>query len=651
MEQKSIYSFIQEILETMPAIPYEFQNSSVNGFKEADYLLKDRFDIDLPDFLGHKSEFEILKYSEKEDLSKKLIDLIMLYILDSQREEEIRDFLYRNPLYTFMDVFQNKFRSYMNFEDFDRKSVYNMGLSLAMNSIDYELTALGILILGFYNNDFSKKVIRVLGLHSMFTSYAIEAYRNFPNCNDLIFDLVKNTVVYGKALALASFSPISIEEMDWTIMHGGTDIYLSELCSALILQKPEVRDSLCDYVSEEKYISSVSELFAYVLNKSSFSDLDWTNRCFEDYLKAVSEKEDFMTLASFIAIEQNLSKRHECNPEDSSVCGWNFRHIFILSKQIKSLIDSKNWKNTVLSALREDSVSPNTMIEVLKRLNIKPDFEEIEKLLSEDSFNANVADFIFNLHPDKYLRDGLEYTKEELSNPFSHLLISSDKGLLFTAEHQENVWIISLLDAMNRMNINDEYFFLECLESKSVEVRLSALKCLRDFSKGWSNEVMRKLELLVHYDSSSIVRREMKKLIAIGKSVSKIRRYVDTSEYAAVPSSDDVNMFQTYIVGTLYHDISEAEREIKKGTVLYLVEQESKTKVLIAVTTQAGYVIGYIPEEDSDMIIPLIESGNVVYGIFEGESITDPEPTISVMINKKVYREQGIIPFSFNRLH
>ncbi|MDO5708147.1 MAG: hypothetical protein Q4P31_05900 [Andreesenia angusta] len=650
MDQKSIYFFIHEVLETVPGIPYEFQNTSVNGYLEANYLLKDRFDINLSDFIGDKINIEILKHHIKEDLSKKLIDLIMLYDLKKDKNNDIREFLYKNPLYTFMDTFQTKFESYLNSNSLDRNYIYEIALDMSMNSIDYELTALGIILLGYFDNDFSRKIIETLGYHSMFTAYAVDAYKNFKDYNDLLLNLCKHTLAYGKAIALINFNPIKNEDMNWIIKNGGKDIHFSELCSTIILQKPEVNSLLQNYVEDENYLDSISHLLANGLNRTDFMEYSWTDSCFEKYIDSVSKTFSFMVLASYVAIEKNLNGRADLNPNESVVSGWTFGKKFILSKKVKLQIDSYDWKNIVYKELENKENSPELIISVLKRLDLTPNFESLLSLMNENKFNSSIADFIFSDHPKLYLRDGLEYTKKELLNPFGDLMGKSETKLIFSSDYLENNWLVLLLKSMADLNINDELFFLDCLSSKSIQVRLASLKCLENFAKGWSNAVLNKLESMVRYDSSSFVRREMQNLINIGKSTTKLNKVLDVSEIELDITEDDKEVFEVSIVGTFYHDLTNIYDEVKKGTLLYLIKKNNHGEININVTTESGYVIGYIAYEDMDIILPLIDAGNTIYGVFNNDDLSSERLDMTIMMNTKTYEEKGIIPFSINRL-
>lgn len=652
MEKKSIYYFIQNVLKSVPGTPYSFQNSLVNGFNDVSYLGLNRFDLNISGYTGGVSDDIQINYKDKELHSKNLLDLIQLTIDDPDYYNSLLDFLYKTRLYSYMDVFMPRVRNYIESDEIDSESLYNLGLNFAMESHDYELVSLGILILGFFENDFSSKILKVLGYHSIFTSYVIEAYRYFRNTNDLVFDLAKNTLSFGKIISLLNLSPITIEQMDWLIEEGGKDENFPEICSAVVLSKPELNDYLTDYVDDEQYIGSISHLFAYGVSNDYFENGEWTKYAFEIYCKMAKEKSDFITLMAFISIENNLRKKIDINPEISLVDGWDFGRNFLMSRMCNDVIKNKSWEKTVMNALVKAEYSPELIVRALEKLNMLPEFKDFKAVLDEYRFHPKIGEFLLKKNPSIYTRDALNYTKSELENIFSEYMPDPFGRISFSSDEFENNWILHLLNAMRHMNINDENFFLNCLKSKKASIRIAAAKCLGNFVKGWSNEVMPILEDLIRKDSDGQVRRELHSLITSGKSAVKMNKTVDVSNININVSENDIPIFEACIVGTFYHDLTEAFEQVKKGSILYLVKISQKSNHIdIAVTTENGYVIGYIPNEDTDLILPLLDSGNLIYGVFSSKNLDDKCPNITILMNEETYRNKGVIPMSFNRLN
>lgn len=652
MDKKSIYYFIQNVLKSVPGTPYSFQNSLVNGYNDVSYLGLNRFDLNISGYTGVVSENIQINYKEKELNSKNLLDLIQLTIDDPNYKNGLVDFLYKTRLYSYMDIFMPRVKSYLDAEEIDSDALYSLGLNFAMESHDYELVSLGILILGFFENDFSSKILKVLGYHSIFTSYTIEAYKYFEDTNELIFDLAKNTLSFGKIISLLNLSPITIEQMDWLIEEGGKDKNFPEICSAIVLSKPELNDYFTDYVDDEQYLDSISHLFAHGITNDYFENSEWTKYAFEIYCKMAKDRSDFVTLMSFISIENNLRKKIDINPEISLVDGWDFGKNFLLSRICNDLIKSRNWSKTVLDALEKVEYSPELIIRALEKLNMLPDFSEFKNILEEHRFHPKIGAFLMKKNASVYIRDVLNYTKSELKNIFAEYLPDPLGRISFSSDEFENNWILLLLDAMRHMNINDENFFLNCLKAKKPSIRIAAAKCLENFVKGWSNEVMPILEDLIRKDPDGQVRRELHSLITKGNCTVKMHKTVDVSDIKINVSENDIPIFEACIVGTFHHDLTEAFDQVKKGSVLYLTKIKQKSNhVDIAVTTENGYVIGYIPNEDTDLIFPLLDSGNLIYAVFSSENLDDKCPNITILMNEEMYKAKGVIPMSFNRLN
>lgn len=376
MRVKSIYNLLKELVETMPQLPYSFQDNLSSGSKECIYILKDRYDIDISSLENSSSNIYILSFDKKEYLSKKLIDLIFEALESKKLNYDIFRFLSENNLYEFMDVFQNKLDVYLNEKQLFEKKLYNFSLDLTLNSTEYELVSLGIILLGFFENDFSKKIIRFLGLHSIFTAYSIQAYKKFKNYNELVYDFAKNTTSFGKIISIISFNPINEQQLIFILSDSIKDKYFSSIISYIILKKPEVQSFLLSECNLKKLsINSIAYIISHGLEYLDDYDIDNLNKFFEIYLKELSFNDDLMVLSSIIIIEKMLKEKSEYGLNESYVDGNKFKNKFLLLESIKIMINDYNWKTVIDNNIVNPLIySPKVWVNILNRLNITPDF-------------------------------------------------------------------------------------------------------------------------------------------------------------------------------------------------------------------------------------------------------------------------------------
>ena len=75
----------------------------------------------------------------------------------------------------------------------DKDRLYSFAIRLATESEFEDEVKLGMLVLGFFENDLVRKIIKTLGYHSELTIYAVEASQNFHDYNEFLYNLAQNT--------------------------------------------------------------------------------------------------------------------------------------------------------------------------------------------------------------------------------------------------------------------------------------------------------------------------------------------------------------------------------------------------------------------------------------------------------------------------
>src|SRR5699024_7048532 len=120
-----------------------------------------------------------------------------------------------------------------------------LGMRLVKTSISPEEVKLGIMILGFYPNDLTMKVLRTLGFHSDYTVYAAESIRQSSiKENQFLFELLQNTDGYGRLAALCLVKAVSDEQKEWIINHAIKSDFLPSIYVNVAIQKADIRHYL-----------------------------------------------------------------------------------------------------------------------------------------------------------------------------------------------------------------------------------------------------------------------------------------------------------------------------------------------------------------------------------------------------------------------
>ena len=87
------------------------------------------------------------------------------------------------------------------------------------------------------------------------------------------------------------------------------------------------------------------------------------------------------------------------------------------------------------------------------------------------------------------------------------------------------------------------------------------------------------------------------------------------------------------------------EGQVETGDILYLVrEPENKyDPKAIMVTTEDGYVLGYVSKADNKMPASLLDDGEKLYAVLLSDNLEQGKPEIKIMLSKKPQQVGKII--------
>ncbi len=103
------------------------------------------------------------------------------------------------------------------------------------------------------------------------------------------------------------------------------------------------------------------------------------------------------------------------------------------------------------------------------------------------------------------------------------------------------------------------------------------------------------------------------------EDIKKEIRYVDIKKQIVKPHVKDVYLFSTYVAGLFYRDMSVVHNHLDEGDILYLKREPENQydKNAIMVTTEDGYVLGYIPKKENSLSQRLLDAGKYLYAIVD----------------------------------
>lgn len=642
MGKSSIYNQIVSAFKEHTQLPYIFQDIQIAGKTDVIYSI-------LHDEIGHK---------EKKLYTLELMVRLEETMKKSYVDDELRDWLSDIPPIIYYSTINRRLRLLLSEGEMDGELLYPIGLQLATGGHTVGEVKLGILILGYFQNDLSRQIIRTLGLHSDFTIFAIAASDNFKDHNSFIFDLAKNTCGYGKLACLAFLEPITKEQKNWVFKEGGVNPVAKDLSAVICLGKEDMVAYYNDLSANSDNFSYISNLLAYGGLKGIIRNYPGSLSMTKEYIGIAADNiNSFIDLAAITTIYIDLeSSWGDFIEYEENADGWTYEENNALKDECRRILNGVKSEDLVFEELDDPMESTELILTVIDRLGYIPIFRDLVPLLERDLFDLDIMEFTLIDHPKDYVGVILEYLEMVLPDEIftGPQNIEEDQ---ITPEYKPDIWLVYLLKAMIKYGEYKEQFldveFIEkdflqkCLKCRFPDVRIEAIKAFQLKRDLWGSEVDGILEEALKIEPMGKIKKRLYRFL--GKSSEeepKECRYVQIKDIEIKPSPRDIKIMDSEIAGSFYRDMNIVKGEVEKGDMLYLIREPDNKydEKAILVTAEDGYVLGYIPKKDNPYLSPKLDSGEELYAILY-DDIGRGRPSISIMLSRPGEKEGYIIPF------
>ncbi len=636
MAEEAIYKFINRMSIKYPGLPYSFQDPYTAGRSDVLYVLwEDKLSISL-----------------KEKLAMELMEHILICIEKNNATKELAQILYKKPIFLYLEALSKRIDLYLAEELVDEKQLYSFGIKLATQSKLTEQVKLGMIILGFFENDFVRQILKTLGFHSAFTLYALEASKNFVRQNQFVYELAQNTCGYGKLVSLYILEPVRANQRKWMFEQGAINQIAPNLSAIMCIEKPDMAAFYRSLSLTEETFYNLSYLLAYASEDINIKEFSQSLMMVEKYIKVADKyAKSFIDLAAIVMIKKSMVPHWEQQDMDiKKENGWSSNKENLIRNACDDIIKQPKWENVVLCELSMPKEHTSLIISVLEILEIVPHFKEFAPLLQRDLFDMDILKYVLIEYPEYYLTDIFDYLQHVLPE---EVLREDPQEILednITPENKPDIWLVYLLKAMRRGKFNKEGFFIRCLTCRFPDVRIEAIQALRVFKLQWSENVLPALEHAYRIEPVKNIRKRLLRLMGRKNyGQKKEQRYVDVSEIKVTPSPFDICLISTNIAGTFFRDLMVVEGQLEVGDILYLMrEPENKyDEKAILVTTEDGYVLGYVPRTDNTMLSSMMDAGEKLYGVLASDNLDKGKPDIQIMLSKTPKQKGKVIRFPY----
>ena len=635
----SAYQFICDSLAKMPGTPYAFQDALHAGKDDVAYTL---FQNDMPG--GMQDKF-----------SKVCCDLLVEAVAQQKVTEGLSNALGAIPLFTYAKAFLRRIKSYSDEGLIGRDQLYHFALMLARECAGINEVKLGIYILSHFPNDIVKAIFRTLGLHSEFTMPVILSIESWPNANRFTFDLAQNTTGYGRLAAALKCDPISADMQRWQFFDALKTPVCREILAANCLSSVDMESFFTTLEICEVSFHALSRLFAYAFLDTDAKEFALSRMLVDKYMIGAKKyMKEFIDLAALVMIDNSMTPFWKQSGVDiQKDNGWSSDHENKVRDQCAEYQHSEKFRwNRLIAEMDEPTESNAVIVKVLTSYAFDysfplPTFDAFAHMLDKDPFDMNIAKFVLVEHPEKYAADIAErilsvVPSEVLENPE---VLDKDE---LTPEYRPDVWLIYLLKARKTVKFECEQLCLSCLSARFQDLRIEAITALRLIRAQWTNAVIPTLKRACETEPDPKIAKRIKRLLGIKTDNKKEQRYVDIGDVSVSSSVADKPILETEIAGTFFRDMDVVTGVLEGGDTLFL-KREPDNKYdsnAILVTTEDGYVLGYIPKAENPPLAQLMDAGEKLYAILDVDpACYEGKPPITVYISRTLSTQGNVIQF------
>lgn len=575
----------------------------------------------------------------------------ILQAVQEPGDEDLSSRLSQVPLYSYFVKLRSRIKLLLQEGLVEKGKLYLLGLRLTSQREKSEEVKLGILILGFFENNEVKHLFADLGRLGRFTLYVLEAAKDFHNFNSFVFELAKHTSGYGKIAALSVLQPITEEMKEWVLYQGAENKTIPNMAAIISLEKADMVRYFIELPLNAGNFSAVSTLLANALEASNIKSFYIGLPLTQKYLdKAPALAKNFIDFSAILAIYHSINGAVKApdpseNPERNT--GWTSE----IEKKIESvcynLLHQGKWKSIVGNALTEAVQPANQILSALRELQMVPPFEAFLPMLQKHPFNFELFHFLIYDNMFSYTDEAFRYTKAIWPDEvFGGALDLTQENL--NPSFEPDFCLCFLLKAMYYFGINSERFYLLGLSCRLPDCRKEAIRCLRSFRTLWSPAVIPALEAACEIEPTKKIRKSLLRLLGKKEEHSpKEQRYADLPDPRPEPENGDVCLFETRVAGAFYRDLLAVEGVLEANDLLYLVREpeNSYDSNAILVTTDDGYILGYIPKVVNPMPAALMDSGKQLYALLNEVDLHRSQLDISVILKESADSSDYIDPF------
>lgn len=619
--KKSIYYKLKEFHDRKLGVLYSYQDFETAGSREFNIIT---------------NKTRPLKAYERNRLANELIKILLKNKFSDKTLSNINEYITLNPIINYYQSFIKIFEASVEFNQDNNSKITSLVKKMITESNSSEQIKLGLILAPICKLENIEEILEIFSIHNDYIFYVIKAYEYMGKCNNTIFELAKKSREYGKVFCVMSLSPINYEIKKWMIEEGTiNNVGIHELISHSMLSI-----DLLDYLENNDFNGEEVEIFAKSFSMM-FSDYgldeikDGVKVC--DKLVKIIDKVDggiyslYAVISIVYSIEAILSDDYKIERS---------RSLYKFNTQVKDIIENckkifkkEIWHEIIKNQISNIEIESSVLISCSEKTNYQLRKKEFEIILKRDFTNPLLYKYAFSIGNKSIKKCTLNLGLKKL--PMNKILSGQDEVKIDNLNYEDiaQICFFIIIKYAKYDDFQDKYkeINLESLRSPLIETRIQAAINLQRFRGEFDSFEEELIHDAINADMVEGVRRTLNSLLI--KKNNKKKKYIEIKDNMHIDEHvKDIYLYNVYVAGTNYVDISEVYNKLMEGNMLYLKREPNNAydSNAVLISTVDGYIIGYVPKESNFILKNLIDNGKYIYGKIK--EISDDYQNINIDI-------------------
>lgn len=472
-----------------------------------------------------------------------------------------------------------------------------------------------------------KDVVEAFIKDGEFIFYLFRSIRNLNKYGEYLFNLYKTSKGTIKFFALTNIDFYKDMQIEYFLGDGYEDDSHEGLIIEFLLTVCDLSTYLQRVKTKEKELNKLSRLIYKHLRHTSLNGSIIKEFIFNEFIEVVKEKgSDFYSLMVMLLISQEMATE-EPQKENKE----KYMPMALYLKEDK-------WKKIFLRELKGERATTLDIIEMANFYDYILSMEELLTLYKKYKLDFCLYWYVNNKTAEDIRKIFLNYF---LQTADLKALMYSNEELIVPKEkpekNEERIFL-EILKGCKKIFPEGKDLALRGIKARSIEIRSEAARCLLMYKEKLTKE---ELDLV---EEGTVTEMNYQLKVILNSILNKENKFKiefinkgELKNFKITRHVKDIYLMSTYVSGYMYRDQELLIEELRNSRMYYLKMEDNNIydNKTVKIIGESGYVIGYIPKKDNEILSNLLTKNLYVYCVVREYSLEEDHISLDVYISYK----------------